>query len=104
MVKNVPPLHGSAEAIWQHPTFELSAGMRWATTQDRLAIADYADARIPKYGTPGFVVVDLRSSVRLHERLQLLGVLENVGNAAYRYHGSSVNGPGRGFILSLKVD
>jgi iron complex outermembrane receptor protein/hemoglobin/transferrin/lactoferrin receptor protein len=103
-LSRVPPLHGSAEAIWQNTTFELSAGLRWATTQDRLAIADYADARIPKYGTPGFVVVDLRSSVRLHDRVQLLGVLENVGNVAYRYHGSSVNGPGRGFILSLKVE
>ena len=55
-------------------------------------------------GTPGFAVVDLRSSFRVHDRVQLGGVLENVGNVAYRYHGSSVNGPGRGFMLSMKID
>jgi outer membrane receptor protein involved in Fe transport len=103
-LSRVPPLHGSAELIWQRASFELSAGLRWATMQDRLAIADYADARIPKYGTPGFAVVDLRSSFRVHDRVQLGGVLENVGNVAYRYHGSSVNGPGRGFMLSMKID
>ena len=103
-LSRVPPLHGTAELVWQRASFELSAGLRWATTQDRLAISDYADARIPKYGTPGFAVVDLRSSFRVHDRVSLGGVLENIGNVAYRYHGSSVDGPGRGFMLSMKVD
>lgn len=103
-LSRVPPLHGTAEVVWQRESFELSAGLRWATMQDRLAISDYADARIPKYGTPGFAVVDLRSSFRVHDRVSLGGVLENIGNVAYRYHGSSVDGPGRGFMLSMKVD
>ncbi len=103
-LSRVPPLHGTAEVVWQHLSFELSAGLRWATMQDRLAIADYADARIPKYGTPGFAVVDVRSSVRISERVVLGGVIENVGNVAYRYHGSSVNGAERGFILTMKIE
>lgn len=100
----IPPLNGTAEAIYQRSSFEASLGVRWAAPQYRLALADYADARIPKYGTPGFFVVDLRTSFRIHDRIVLGGVLENIGNAAYRYHGSSVNGGGRGFIMTLRID
>jgi len=100
----IPPLNGTVEAIYQRSTFEVSLGLRWAGPQYLLAIADYSDARIPKYGTPGFAVLDLRSSFRVHERVTLGGVLENVSDAAYRYHGSSVNGGGRGFVLTLRVE
>jgi iron complex outermembrane receptor protein/hemoglobin/transferrin/lactoferrin receptor protein len=100
----IPPLNGTLEAIYQRSTFEVSLGLRWAGPQYRLAIADYADSRIPKYGTPGFAVLDLRTSFRVHDRVTLGGVLENISDAAYRYHGSSVNGGGRGFILTMRVE
>jgi outer membrane receptor protein involved in Fe transport len=56
----------------------------------------------PDRGTPGFGVVDLRAGYRWQPHLLVAAVLENVGNAAYRYHGSSVNGPGRGFNLLVE--
>ncbi|WP_224244313.1 TonB-dependent receptor [Hyalangium gracile] len=103
-LSRVPPLNGTAELLWSHPWgFSASAGLRWALMQERLAVADRSDARIPIGGTPGYAVVDLRASWRLGTRLVLAAVLENVTDAAYRSHGSSVNGPGRGVIVSLET-
>jgi outer membrane receptor protein involved in Fe transport len=101
-LSRVPPLNGSAEVTWNHTSgLSAGAGLRWATLQDRLAIADRSDARIPLGGTPGFTVVDLRLSHQLQDRLSLSGVLENLFDARFRYHGSSVNGPGRGVMLQV---
>ncbi|MBN1205231.1 MAG: TonB-dependent receptor [Myxococcaceae bacterium] len=103
-LSRVPPLNGTVELLWAHPSgFSASAGLRWALLQDRLAIADRSDARIPIGGTPGYAVADLRASWRLGTRLLLAAILENVGDAAYRSHGSSVNGPGRGLVVSLEL-
>ena len=102
-LSRIPPLNGSAELRWQSPIdVYLGAGMRWALAQDRLAPSDRSDARIPTGGTPGFAVVDLRTGYRLGHRLLVAVVLENVGDAAYRYHGSSVNGPGRGLRFHIE--
>jgi outer membrane receptor protein involved in Fe transport len=65
--------------------------------QDRLALSDQSDQRIPLGGTPGFAVVDLRAGYRWQPHFLVAGVLENLADAPYRYHGSSVNGPGRSF-------
>jgi iron complex outermembrane receptor protein/hemoglobin/transferrin/lactoferrin receptor protein len=48
------------------------------------------------------VVFDLRAGYRLDPHVLLALVFENVGDTAYRYHGSSVNGPGRGAILEVQ--
>ncbi|MFZ5469626.1 MAG: TonB-dependent receptor [Myxococcota bacterium] len=99
----VPPLNGTADVQWLHPSgLGAGAGVRWAAKQDRLAVADRSDARIPPGGTPGFAVVDLRASYRRADSLTLALVLENVFDTPYRYHGSSVNGPGRGIIASIE--
>jgi iron complex outermembrane receptor protein/hemoglobin/transferrin/lactoferrin receptor protein len=100
----VPPLNGTAELLWSHPSgFSASTGLRWALLQDRLALSDRSDARIPIGGTPGYAVLDVRASWRLGTRLVIAAVLENLTDAAYRSHGSSVNGPGRGVIVSLET-
>jgi len=103
-ISRIPPLNGSAELRWAHPLgIYVGAGLRWATLQDRLAPTDLTDARIPRGGTPGFVVVDLRTGYRIQRALALAIVLENVGDAAYRYHGSSINGPSRGLIFNVEA-
>ncbi len=102
-LSRVPPLNGSAEVSWRHPTgFYAATALRWARLQDRLALADLSDQRIPRGGTPGFAVVDLRAGYRWQPHILLACVLENLADAPYRYHGSSVNGPGRGFNLLLE--
>lgn len=102
-LSRIPPLNGAVELWWARRALSLGAALRWAAPQERLALADYADGRIPKYGTPGFAVVDLRASYALARRLLLSLIVENIADAAYRYHGSSVNGPGRGLILAAKI-
>ena len=102
-LSRIPPLNGTAEirAPWEWGF--ASAGVRWATEQDRLALSDLGDPRIPPGGTPGYVVIDLRAGFRLQEHARLGIVLENLGDAAYRYHGSSVNGPGRSVIVWVEM-
>ena len=103
-ISRIPPLNGSAELRWSHLAgFYAGAALRWATLQDRLAPTDLSDARIPRGGTPGFVVFDLRAGYRIQRAMVVAVVLENVGDAAYRQHGSSVNGPGRGIIVNVEA-
>lgn len=102
-LSRVPPLNGTLEAAWRFPFgLRLGAAARWALSQNRLALADLSDARIPTGGTPGYFVVDLRAGVRLGKWLGLSVVGENLFDVAWRAHGSSVNGPGRGVSASLE--
>jgi outer membrane receptor protein involved in Fe transport len=102
-LSRVPPINGTAEARWESVVGAyLGAGVRWAGAQQRLAIADRSDARIPKDGTPGFCVLDVRAGYRYGGKLMASFVLENVTDAAYRYHGSSINGAGRGLIVQVE--
>ncbi|WP_163996813.1 TonB-dependent receptor plug domain-containing protein [Pyxidicoccus caerfyrddinensis] len=103
-LSRVPPLNGTVELLWAHPSgLSASTGLRWAREQTRLAVADRSDARIPLGGTPGYAVLEARAAWRLGTRFVVAAVLENVTDAAYRSHGSSVNGPGRGLVVSLEA-
>ena len=98
-LSRVPPANGTAELWWRHEVgLVLTAALRWAGPQTRLALADLSDARIPLGGTPGYAVVELRASIRLAPVL-LTMVMENLFDSPWRAHGSSVNGPGRGVML-----
>ena len=103
-MSRVPPLNGLVEAGWRGRKIGLYAFgvMRWATEQTRLALADRSDARIPEGGTPGFAVFDVRVGYRLDPYILAGIVFENIGNATYRHHGSSINGPARGLIANLE--
>lgn len=103
-LSRIPPLNGTVEALWRDTSgVHIGAALRWATLQDRLAVSDVSDARIPFGGTPGFAVLDARAGYRWRDHIVASLVVENLTDAAYRYHGSSVNGPGRGIILSLEA-
>lgn len=103
-LSRIPPANGTLELRWDPRTgVYAGAAARWALLQDRLAPSDLSDARIPKGGTPGFFVVDLIAGYRFRRELIVNIVIENLSDAAYRYHGSSVNGPGRGLIVNLEA-
>ncbi len=105
-LSKTPPLNGSNELMWSVPDIDvtLGGGVRWAALQDRLSPQDLEDFRIPLGGTPGFVAVDLWASYQLWKPFVLLSlVLENLGDAPYRYHGSSINGPGRSLNVMLEI-
>ncbi len=103
-LSRIPPLNGTFEARWS-PLLDayVGLGLRWATLQDRLAPTDRSDERIPRGGTPGFAVLDARAGWRMGRELVLSVLAENVTDAAHRYHGSSINGPGRGVIFSFEA-
>jgi iron complex outermembrane receptor protein/hemoglobin/transferrin/lactoferrin receptor protein len=103
-LSRIPPLNGTVELRWR-ADWGLYAGaaLRWATAQDRLALQDLSDPRIPYGGTPGYAVLDLSAGFRWRRNLLLGLMLENVTDAAWRTHGSSVNGPGIGVSLLLEV-
>jgi iron complex outermembrane receptor protein/hemoglobin/transferrin/lactoferrin receptor protein len=102
-LSRVPPANGHVELSWRHAVgFTGAAVLRWAAAQDRLAVADLSDARIPAGGTPGYAVVDVRASLRLPP-LVLSLVLENLTDTPWRAHGSAVNGPARGLHFLLGV-
>ena len=102
-LSRVPPLNGTVEVSWRHRLgFFASTAMRWARPQTRLTETDANDQRIPMGGTPGFAVLDVRAGYRLQPRALVVLNLENVTNAAYRYHGSSINGPGRGLNVLVE--
>ncbi|WP_181233810.1 TonB-dependent receptor [Enhygromyxa salina] len=103
-LSRVPPLNGTVELTWySNVGLWLGSALRWAGTQDRLALADVADTRIPDGGTPGFAVWDLRAGYRFDPVVLLGLVFENVIDSPHRYHGSSVNGATRSLNLSVEV-
>jgi iron complex outermembrane receptor protein/hemoglobin/transferrin/lactoferrin receptor protein len=106
-LSRVPPLNGTLELRWKHCLrghgyVYVGAGLRWATAQTRLSLGDVSDERIPEGGTPGFAVLDLRAGLRIRRRLFAGLTMENIIDSAYRYHGSSINGPGRGVRLNIE--
>ncbi len=103
-MSRVPPLNGTAELGWRHRSGAYAAGgLRWARLQDRLAPQDVADSRIPIGGTPGYAVFDLRAGYRFEPYLLFAMVFENLGDAPWRAHGSSVNGPGRSVMVETQI-
>ena len=83
--------------------FATGTTVRFAAPQNRLALSDISDERIPPGGTPGFAVLDIRFSYRLNSSFLASLTFENLFDTAYRYHGSSVNGPGRGFLFLVDI-
>jgi iron complex outermembrane receptor protein/hemoglobin/transferrin/lactoferrin receptor protein len=102
-LSRIPPLGGNVELRHGWARGYLGAGLRWATAQTRLAPSDRGDPRIPAGGTPGYAAVDLRAGWRFGAKVQTHLVVENVGDAAYRHHGSSINGAGRSLVLNLEL-
>lgn len=104
-LSRVPPPQGSFEGRWRHAGTGLwfGAALRWAAPQTRLAVADASDPRIPRGGTPGYATIDLRAGWTYRGWLAFGLVAENLGDAPYRVHGSSIHGPGRSVTLWARV-
>lgn len=102
-LSRVPPVNGTAEVRWRTSRAYAAIGLRWAGAQTRLASSDRGDPRIPDGGTRGYAVVDLRGGLQVTRELRIAAVVENLLDAAYRYHGSSIDGAGRSLVLFLEL-
>ena len=102
-LSRIPPLNGRVALRWENAfkAFYMEGSFRWALNQDRLSFGDTIDHRIPYLGTPGYGVYDLRLGLKL-EGVDLNLVFENLTDQVYRVHGSSINGAGRGVLLSVR--
>jgi outer membrane cobalamin receptor len=104
-LSRIPPGNVTAELKWM-PWKILSTSLiaRGALEQNRLALTDTSDARIPLGGTAGYLVLDARASLKLFSKTQVYVVFENIFDSPYRIHGSSINGAGRGLLISVNQE
>lgn len=103
-LRRIPPLNGYVAArVQPEGRWWAEASLRFAARQDRLASGDRSDHRIPAGGTPGWHVVNVYVGVRVSERLELVGAVQNLANRAYRTHGSGIDGVGRSAWIGMSV-
>lgn len=98
----VPPLNGVAALQLRRPRSTLAfaeVALRWAAPQDRLSPTDALGGA----GTGGFAVLAVRAAARVSRFLYATAAVENLTNQSYRYHGSGVDGPGLGGVVSLEA-
>jgi outer membrane receptor protein involved in Fe transport len=101
-LSRIPPLHGRTVLQYEPlPTTWIALEGLYATLQDRLSGGDTRDHRIPAGGTPGWAIANLRAGYSLRW-LDLSAGLQNILNAAYRVHGSGVDGYGRSVWVSAR--
>ena len=102
-VGGIPPTFGLAGLEWREKRSYFHVYSRFATRQDRLSADDMDDPRIPVGGTPGWYILNVRAGYDIYPRCKLRCAVENLFDLNYREHGSGVNGPGRNFIVSVKL-
>jgi outer membrane receptor protein involved in Fe transport len=73
---------------------------QFADDQTRLAAGDASDNRIPKGGTPGWMIVNLMAGYDA-KYFSVNAVAQNLTDKDYRTHGSGINGVGRSLWLTL---
>ena len=98
----VPPLNARLAANWRwDERWSFDAAVFGAARQDRLSERDRSDPRIDPNGTAGFARVDLGARYRVNDDLVLEARIENLGDQAYREHGSGIDAPGRNLLLGF---
>jgi len=103
----IPPVFGTVAARW---SFEgkadawLELQTQLAGDQRRLNPSDVSDTRIGPEGTDGFTVFHVRGGLSPIEHLRFTLALENIGDEAYKYHGSGVYRPGFQAVFSLEYE
>lgn len=102
-MRRIPPLHGRLGMRYQVPAgLWIRPESLFAGRQDRLAQGDIDDNRIADTGTPGWVLFNLHAGYSW-TWLQLSGEFHNIGNKAYRTHGSGLEGYGRSAWLAMHL-
>ncbi|MFK7957996.1 MAG: TonB-dependent receptor plug domain-containing protein [Lysobacterales bacterium] len=99
----VPPANAEVSLNWQlNDAWQFGVVGRMARRQDRLSSRDIRDPRISPAGTPGWGTIDLRAAWEPDDDLALDLTLHNLADRQYREHGSGIDAPGRGVVLSVR--
>lgn len=91
----VPPAQGELGLRWSHGEVDLTGFIAGRAKQDRLNDpTNVNDNRIPADGTPGYLTLHARGSVRPDDALRVWLMLDNITDARVREHGSGFDRPG----------
>lgn len=100
-MRRTPPLHGRVGTTYRPSSkYFVQADLLWATAQRRLSSGDEADHRIAEGGTDGWAIARLRAGVEW-KQFSLVAFGGNLGDVAYRMHGSGMDGAGRVWGLEI---
>lgn len=102
-LRRMPPFFGNFAFEYVMGKLKIKPSLAAAAAQKRLASGDIADNRIGKDGTPGFAVFNMNGNYTLN-RFQLNINVLNLGNKAYKTHGSGVYGYGRSAFCSVSYN
>ncbi len=98
----IPPANGIAYInIKAHPALIVRPQIRYNFPQRRLSPHEISDNRISKYGTDGFVNIQLVAVFEGIPSMQFKVFVDNVFDASYREHASSLDGLTRNITASL---
>lgn len=98
----VPPLNGRLAALWDAAAWEAEAFVLFSDDQHRLDADDETDIRIAPGGTPGWATLNGRAAWEPMPDLRLQLEAGNLLDAAYREHGSGIDGYGRSVTFSAR--
>lgn len=102
-LRRIPPFNGRLGLYYQtQPGIWVRPEYLFAAKQSRLAQGDIDDNRIADTGTPGWNLVNLNAGFT-HRWLTLSAEWHNIGNEAYRTHGSGIDDYGRSFWVAMQV-
>jgi hemoglobin/transferrin/lactoferrin receptor protein len=102
-VRRIPPLFGRLNLEYKFKGWWFNLEWQTAGKQERLAVGDKEDNRIPYGGTPGWNIFNVNTSYEIRFIKIDLSLL-NLFNQDYRFHGSGVNGYGRSAFLSMAIN
>jgi hemoglobin/transferrin/lactoferrin receptor protein len=103
---HVPPLFGKTSIQYHYKAFQAEAFALyngWKRLDDYNPDGeDNAQYATPE-GMPAWITLNLRTSFRLNEKIQLQAALENILDRNYRYFASGFSAPGRNLLISLRA-
>ncbi len=103
-LRRIPPVNGQFFVEYRpFGHFGVRATTLFAGDQNRLAKADIDDNRIADDGTPGWQIFNVGAYYQFRH-VMVSGELQNLTNAAYRTHGSGVDGVGRSVLMRMQVN
>ncbi|WP_287129515.1 TonB-dependent receptor [Candidatus Cyanaurora vandensis] len=101
--ENAIPPFNSVVGVRYEPTtgVYLEPFLRYAAAQTRLSANDATDLRINPLGTPGWGTLNLRAGLPLNPTTTLRLNVDNIFNATYREHGTTLDGAGTSVTLGV---